>query len=324
MNKIFKKPLLIIILLVTFLVLGSFYIFRGTEEGNDNSLSSDEVTEKVINYINENLSSTPVTFISVEEESGLYKMKIEIGGQESDLYASKDGNILFPSFISTVPPELKEIVKTEVPDVHLFVMSFCPYGNLAEGIMDPVEELLKDKLDIKLNYIIYSDYASGYPVYCLDEESTYCSMHGIQEINQNIREICVQKYQPEKLWDFVMNINENTSSENVDEKWEEIASSFDIDTSKIKECQQNEGVNILVEELKLTGAKYLVQDPSNHQGNEEISISGSPTLVINGIIYDGDRSSEGYKDAICSAFLNPPSECEEEVEGSKTGVEGGC
>lgn len=329
MEKVFKKPLLIILLVVVVLVAGSVFLLTGNGEenkgeNNEDYLSPEQASEKAINYINENLSSSPVTLISTEEESGLYKIKIKIDGQEYDSYISRDGNILFPSSVSLIPPELKEITKTEVPDVRLFVMSFCPYGNLAEGIMNPVEELLGDKANIKLNYVIYSDYASGYPEYCLDKESTYCSMHGIQEIDQDIREVCVQKYQPEKLWDFVMDINENTDSNNVDEKWEDIASNLDIDVSKIKKCQKDEGVNILVEELRLTGTKYSVQDPSRHQGNEEISISGSPTLVVNGIVFDGERTSQGYKDAICSAFLDPPAECEEEIGGNGAEVEGGC
>jgi hypothetical protein len=149
-------------------------------------------------------------------------------------------------------------------------------------------------------------------------------MHGIQEVNQNVREICVQKYQPEKLWGFVMDINENTDSDNVDEKWEGIAENLGIDTEKINNCQEEEGQGILAHEVELNGKNYPVQDPSKHQGMEEITISGSPTLVINGTVYDGERSSEGYKEAICSAFLNPPSECDQEIEENKTGVEGEC
>jgi hypothetical protein len=323
MNKIFKKPLLIILLVIIILIAVSFFAFKKMGD-KDISLSSQEVSEKAVEYINENLTSEPVTLISTEEESGLYKIKVDIQGQEYDLYASKDGNLLFLDSISMVPPELKEIAKTETPEVRLFVMSFCPYGNLAEGIMNPVEELLGDEADIKLNYIIYSDYASGYPEYCFDEEDIYCSMHGIEELNQNIRESCVQKYQPEKLWDFVMEVNENADSTNVEEKWEEIAQRTDVDVEKVKECQENETKDILVRELELNKKNYPVQDPSRHEGMEETPISGSPTLVINGTVYDGERSSQGYKEAICSAFLNPPPECDQEIEESESTVEGEC
>lgn len=323
MNNIFKKPLLIILLVAVVLVAGSYLVFKKMGE-QDNSLSAQEAAEKAIEYINENLSSVPATLIETQEESGLYKITIDLQGQDYDFYVSRDGNILFLDSISMVPLELEEIPKAEVPEARLFVMSFCPYGNMAEAIMNPVEELLGDKADIKLNYVIYSDYASGYPEYCLDEEESYCSMHGIQELNQNIREACVQEYFPEKLWEFVMNVNESADSTDVDQKWEDIAKDIGIETEKIKECQENEGETILAQENSLNQNNYLVQDPSKHQGSEEITISGSPTLVINGVVYDGERSSKGYKEAICSAFLNPPSECEQEVEENETGVEGEC
>ena len=70
---------------------------------------------------------------------------------------------------------------------------------------------------------IYSNYNGGGATYCLDKENKYCSMHGIQELNQGVRELCVQKYQPDKLWDFVMKINKACSASNADTCWEAVA-----------------------------------------------------------------------------------------------------
>ena len=208
-------------------------------------------------------------------------------------------------------PQQKPIPKSDKPKVELFVMSFCPYGNQAEELMMPVVKLMGTKADIGLDYVIYSNYQGGGPNYCLDKESKYCSMHGVQEVNQDVRELCVAKYQKGKFWDFVKEINASCTAQNVDSCWEKIATKLGIDTAKIKSCQQNEALTLLENEVSLS-QKYGVQ--------------GSPQLFINGVEYLGTRTADGYKNAICSAFNTQPDECKQvlaETTASQT-PSGGC
>ena len=181
-------------------------------------------------------------------------------------------------------------------------MAFCPYGNEAEEIVMPIQELLNDKANIELHYIFDKS-----------EQGEYSSMHGEQELNQGVRELCVNKYERDKFWNFVREINENCNYEDVDSKWEAIASNMDIDVQKIKDCVSDEAQDILAQEFELSQTEYLVQDPKEHKNEERISISGSPTLIINNIVYDKGRSVQEYKDAICSAFNTPPEECNQEL-----------
>ena len=192
-------------------------------------------------------------------------------------------------------------------------MAYCPFGNQAEDAMIPVAKLLKDKVKIELKSIIYSDYAKRMggeaKDWCLDEEQKYCSMHGINELNEDIRELCVAKYQPEKLWDFLEKINENTTTKNVEEKWESIAREVGVDANKIKNCQKKEAENLLAEQVVL---------------NKKYNVTGSPTLLINGVRYRGARTPEAYKTAICKAFINPPEECQTKLEEGANSSSGGC
>jgi len=330
LEKFTKNLIPVSIVIAGLLVSGALiFINQGKiEKGEEQILTPQEAAEKAINFINQNqnmfgLQGVTVSLVNAMEENGVYKFRLKIGENEFESYVTKDGELLFIEGIDLNPPVAKEIPKTDVPGVKLFVMAFCPYGNQAEELMMPVVELLKNKAEIDLHYVIYSNYQTGYPEFCLDEENKYCSMHGIQEINQDIREICVQKYQNDKLWDFVMEINEETTSQNVDEKWEEIAKNLGIDVQKIKNCQKEEAQTLLAKEIELNKTEYPVQDPISHQNQEKITISGSPNLVINGMIYDGERSSEGYKTAVCSGFENPPQECSQTLE-SETGSPGGC
>ena len=283
------------------------------------SLTGQAVADKAIEFINQNLlqGQATATLESVVESRGLYNLKLNINGQELDSYATKDGQMFFPQAIDlSEPPEApqqappQDIQKTDTPNVKLFTMSFCPYGNQAEEAMHPVAELLKDKVDVEPHYVIYNNYRGGGPQYCLDEENKYCSMHGIQELNQDVRELCVYKYQKDKFWDFVMKINEKCSAEDVDSCWEAIAEEQGIDTEQIKSCQQNEAMDILKTEAEL---------------NTQYGVKGSPTLVINDATYNGGRTSEAYKQAVCSAFTAEPGECSEALsESASSAPTGGC
>ncbi len=99
----------------------------------------------------------------------------------------------------------------------------------------------------------------------------------------------------------------------------------------MKTCQKNEGTKLLDQELVLTKKSYPVQDPRSHRSTsghyqKEIAIQGSPTLVINGVIYDGKRSTADYQKAICEAFKNPPAACQATLKagGNTQGSSGSC
>ena len=283
------------------------------------TLSKEEITKKIVSAIGKEVGdASQVSVDKIELEGTLYTVSLSVLGQKYESYATLDGEYLFPQKISLNPPKPKEIPKTEKPNVKLFVMSYCPYGNQAEDAIVPVVNILKDKVDFELHYVIYSNYGQKYPKDCLDKENKYCSMHGIQELNQGVRELCVQKYQKEKLWDFVKEMNANSTSQDSDSKWEAIAKKLGIDTAKVKTCQKNEATALLDQEIALTAKSYQVQDPASHQNNETEKISGSPTIIINDMYYDGSRSTTAYQDTICKTFVTAPTQCSSTLQESTT------
>jgi len=303
-----------IVIAAIIIVQGLYSINREKIPG---TLSQEDAIERAMNFIDQVAlnGELTATLLEVVEESGLYKIHIDIEGEEYDSYISKDGKLLFPEGTEITEagdsdsPVLEDTPKTDIPKVELFVMSFCPYGNQAEEIMMPVAELLGDKADIKLHYVIYSNYGDSGPNYCLDKEAKYCSMHGIQELNQGVRELCVQKYQKNKFWDFVKEINSNCNYQDVDSCWEGIAEKIGVDVAKVKTCQKNEALDILAREVEL---------------NEKYGVRGSPQLLINEAEYQGSRTSEAYKQGICSAFNSVPDECSQALSSEGGSASGGC
>ena len=100
MSKGFIKNLIpISIIIAGLLIAGAFiYINQGKEITSEKGLSSQEIAEKAINYINQNMlqEDTTASLLSVGEENGVYKIHLKIGEEEYDSYATKDGKFLFP------------------------------------------------------------------------------------------------------------------------------------------------------------------------------------------------------------------------------------
>jgi hypothetical protein len=85
------------------------------------------------------------------------------------------------------------------PQIDFFIMSYCPYGNQAEIAIEPVFQLLGDKVDFNPHYVVYANYGGGGTDYCMDN-GNYCSMHGIQELHQDIRKQREQVYGNRELF----------------------------------------------------------------------------------------------------------------------------
>jgi len=169
------------------------------------------------------------------------------------------------------------------PQIDFYVMSFCPYGNTAEEAIEPVYQALKNNASFNPRYIISGNAGS------------FSSLHGAQELNQDVREMCVGKYMGIGDWfRFALAINRQCSAQNADSCWEGVAKSLGLDTGKIASCEKDEGSALASEQVRLDGL---------------LGVSGSPSVFIDGQAYNGQRTANGYKAALCGAFEEAPAEC---------------
>lgn len=297
-----KYTIFAVIALISVVVgAGGYYLYQQTQV-----LSAEEAKNNALTFINENLlqPGTTAEFVSVGEENGLYKIVVKVGENEPEVYVSKNGKFLFiqpPIDISaSIEQEQnqnenanEEIPTSEKPEVELYVMSFCPYGNRAEDTMLPAYNLLKDKVDWKMHYIVNVD------------GNTVSSLHGQPEVDQNEREACVLKNNGlDKWWQFTTYVNTNCGSDG--SCWQAAAQNSGLSASEISNCVSSQGLALMTQEAAAT---------------DEAGASGSPTLFINGTktneVYKYGNS-QAYLDAICSAFANPPQECSESLPTSSS------
>ncbi len=185
------------------------------------------------------------------------------------------------------PPKQKPIPKTEKPKVEVFVMSYCPFGVQMERALLPVINLFKDKVDFEIKFV---DYA----------------MHGKKEIDENLRQYCIQKINKKEYWKYLECFIETGNSTLC-------LNNISINLSELNKCinETNKEYNISYyrdnTSTYLNGyfPRFLVDE----KDNQKYGVQGSPTTFINGVEYVGPRTPEAIKEAICNAFINPPEEC---------------
>ncbi len=275
---------------------GAFYGFQYSQ----GDISAQEAGERAINFINERIQeNVTASLVSVEEKSGVYEINLKIEENDYTSYITKDGKILFSQgfALEELPQkrepskENKSIPKSKKPNVELFVMSFCPYGNQAENTMLPVYNLLKDKVDWNIHYIV--NVSNG----------KVSSLHGQPEVDQNEREACVlQEWGMDKWWQFTTYVNDNCGSNG--SCWQEAAENAGLDVSAITDCVFSKGLSLMKNEASVT---------------DEAGVTGSPTLIINGVKTNSVYrygNSQAYLEAVCSAFESIPEECSQQLPTS--------
>ena len=267
------------------LVLFISILFGGNLSGK--VVSSTEAGEKLVDFYN-SVGITGITVTSIKEVSGLYNVTIDYQGQAVSLYITKDGKSIIETLVPTTidtssssSSTTTEVPKSDKPIVELFVFTYCPYGLQMEKAMIPAVKLLGDKIEFKIRQI--------------------GAMHGAHEKLEAERQLCIEKNYPTKFLDYILAFAEDTSigSCNGDAtcltpKLNALYTELGISASKIDSCISSEGESLYNAEVS---------------NAESAGVSGSPTLIINGVTASSSRNPEAVKGAICEAFNSVPSEC---------------
>ena len=309
MWKIFSLGLIVLLCVTVFIILSGV-------GATGIAVAPEDASDKAVTFINDNLvqPGTSATLVSNEEVAGLYNITVSYQGSDIPVFVTKDGKYMFlasPLDITENLPSQQEAQPTEIPqtatpDVELYVMSFCPYGTQAEDAMKPVVDLLGSEANIQVHYIAT---VQG------DTLDSISSLHGPTEAVEDVRQLCImQNYDQTTFWNYVMGLNANCVSlyndaTAYDDCWKNIASQNGIDADQMETCVNSDGVDLIATDSQLASLNQ---------------VSGSPTLIINGVRYSGSRTPEAYKQAICDAFTTAPSECSQELSGATASTSGSC
>ena len=267
-------------------------------------IPADELADQTIKFINESLlqpgSVASLVEADCQQRTGLCKLTMSINDRNFDSYISADGQLLFPEAIEVEkmkqaneqaaqnqPATIEDIPKMDIPEVKLFAMALCPFGLQAEKALLPVSNLLKDHAEIKIHFVNYI-------------------MHEKQEIDENLRQYCIQKQEPEKFTEYLGCFVK-------DGDFEKCLSRANINKSRLSDCvaqtDKEYGIYAAYEnkETWLNGRFPLFK--IDDELNQQYGVQGSPTMIINDQVVAPARTPESYKEAICLGFKSMPEQC---------------
>jgi len=290
MNYWVISTVVLVLILVIVLISGSI---------TGNAISSNTAGQKLLDFANAQ-GMQNVELVKVNDYGSTYEVILSIDGNEIPVYVTKDGKYiasqLIPLEIQNTNTQSSEIPKSDKPQAELFIWSYCPYGVTALTPFAQVAELLSGSADFQVRL--------------------YYSGHGDFEVQQNKIQACIQKYEKNKYWDYAKKFVQETYEKcygNISCDLKEskaIMSSLGINSNKILSCVEDEGETLTTADYERAG---------------ELGVTGSPTLVVNGIKASVARDAESYKGAVCSAFNNIPDECSITIESSgNTTPSGSC
>ena len=282
-------------ILVILLLVGSLGITGGT-------VSEKSAGDAILSLANS--QGADAELVNVVKEGDFYKVTLSIDGNNVPVYVTKDGKYFTSSLIplteqtqetspnsnSNSNTPAQDIPKSTNPSVELYVFTYCPYGTQSEKGIIPVVELLGDKIDFKIRQI--------------------GAMHGEYEKIEAERQLCIEKEYPAKYLDYVLAFALNSEigacggeATCVGPKIDALYTKLGISKAKIESCIASDGLTIYNAEL------------SNSQ---KVGVSGSPTLIINGVKISSARDSASYLDVVCQAFSDGsvPIECGEQLSSA--------
>lgn len=298
-GKMRENPWMLSTIVLGVLFLGFLFGGIGFNGSVTGAVSADVAADNFQKFAD--AKGIALTINSVSEKDGLYLVSFSTEEGDSYVYVSKDGKNLVSGLVSlelsSSGSQATEVPKSNKPEIELFIWGYCPYGVQAQGPLAEVAKLLSDYADFKT--VLYYD------------------GHGAFETEQNKIQECIQEIAPDKYWDYAEGFVEDiypvcSISRDVEcDKSEstKLMNSLGIDSEEVFACVEEKGESLLGE----ASARA-----------RELGVTGSPTLVVNGVKVNVARNSEAFKTAVCNAFNDAPEICGETLDSTEAAAAGNC
>ena len=266
------------------------------------SKAGQKIAQQAIDFINKNMLQGQTAVLGeVKAVSGVYEFKLKIGEQEYTSYITKDGKILFTSGVDINPSTstqksvttttvakktCEDLAKADKALIEAFVVSKCPFGLQMQRILAEIVKNIPSAAQyIKVEYI--GDISNN----------KVNSMHGDEEAQENLRQVCIREEQANKYWDY---ITCHIKKGEVDP----CLASAKIDTNTLTACITDTN----------KGLAYIKKD---FERQDKFGVTGSPTLILNDTEVSefdfGGRTAEAVKTVICCGIKSQPNFCSQKL-----------
>ena len=242
---------------------------------------------------------------SLKEESSIFvfDLKLDVAGKEQNFtsYMTKDGKYFFTGGIKVADLDKKpdagagatgepkkaitcqDVKKSDAAMLSAYIVADCPYGL-------QMQRLMKVALaeDPELSKFFAVKYIGSV------ENGKIISMHGDKEAQENLRQICIREEQKTLYWPYV---------------------SCYMKEGKSPECLTEAKVNQTQLQTCMSDAqKGLAYAQKDFDAAKALSVSGSPTLAVNGMVVSefdfGGRNVDALKQVVCCGSNTKPGFCD--------------
>jgi len=271
---------------------------------------------KIVANLYKTVYSIDITVESVKEISGMYAVNVSYQGQNKGVtFISLDGKLVGGmESIAEIEAYSKqqqgsqtqqqtpvEIPKTAKPNSELYIFSYCPAGTAALYSFAQTAKAIGNVADMQVKF--------------------FSNMHGEHEKQQNMMQECIQNLSKDKFWDYAIKYVETV-----------YPACGGLTPAAAIDCNKNQSITLMkslginsdniLNCVTQKGAGFYEQEQSDANA---LALQYSPSVVVNGV-YDGqaDRTPEGLKTLICSAFTTAPSQCSQQLQTTSTASTGSC
>jgi protein-disulfide isomerase len=273
-----------IITLVLFVIVlrggitGSF-----VKDGSLNSqiLSGEEAGAKLVEFLNVRTGGG-VTFVSVEElGDNLYSVTVEYKNEQVPVFVTKDGDYFMQAAVSLdaaaqqLPSQEPEIPEAPKSDKPRVELFIMTHCPYGTQAAKGIIPALK---------ALGSDFDGNI-------RFVHYFMHD-GESEETPVQVCLREEQSDKYLDYLACFLEDGNGKRCLDK-------VKVDKEKLDAC------------LGTKADEYYNEDSTLSQN---YGVRGSPTLVINGVIINSDRSPDAYLRTICSSFSEAPEACSQQLD----------
>ena len=194
---------------------------------------SSEIVDSLNNIFND-VAGINAVYKGTENKGDFYELNYLLKGVPTVISVTKDlkqARIEGSNWVDV--DELKDIIvdvyreervhnKLDVPNVELFVMSYCPYSLQVEKAVLPLRELFGSRVKLDIRYLHYV-------------------LEGEKEKTENIRQICIRNEFNDKFFNYLECFAETGDSSICLERVE-------IDIEKLNDCESKRGNNYYLNE----------------------------------------------------------------------------
>jgi len=177
----------------------------------------------------------------------------------------------------SLPGDREKAAAGRKVNVELYVMSQCLHGTRFQKTMKEILDEMGDSINFKQYFIAAKN-----------EDGTFISLNGQDEIRGNIIQLCAARHHGENYlyMDFVACMA--ADPDGIPDNWEKCAKKTGMDRDKIKECAAGG-----------EGKKLLSLSVDHVEKNK---IFASPTLLIEGAMFLGAKGKDETRRFICCGF----------------------